>query len=122
MPEDKPYHDPAMSDSAPHKPALAVALTYDQERPPFVAATGRGVIAEQIVRIAKENDILIHEDPALVESLAMLSLGDEIPEVLYQAIAEVISFAYSLRSHEDLERLRQAVSQKAADVRQETDD
>lgn len=108
--------------AAQQKPALAVALTYDQERPPFVAATGRGVIAEQIVRIARDHDILIHEDPALVESLAMLSLGDEIPEVLYQAIAEVISFAYSLRSHEDLEQLRKAVGRKAADVQEDRDD
>lgn len=80
-----------------NKRPLAVALTYDQERAPFVSATGKGLIAEEIIRIAEENGILIHEDPALVESLALLDLGQEIPEALYIAIAEVISFAYSLR-------------------------
>lgn len=94
-----------MSEDRPHQPpALAVALTYDQERPPFVSATGQGYIAEEIVRIAEEHGILIHEDPALVRSLALLDLGQEIPEALYRAIAEVISFAYSLRSENPLEK------------------
>ncbi len=86
-----------MSDLPIHKRPLAVALTYDQEKPPFVSATGKGYIAEEIIKIAKEHGIVIHEDPALVESLALLDLGQEIPEALYRAIAEVISFAYSLR-------------------------
>ncbi len=81
-----------------HKPPIAVALTYDEERPPHVSATGRGLIAEEIIRIAKEHGVLIHEDPALVDSLIQLELGQEIPENLYKAIAEVISFAYSLRN------------------------
>ncbi|OMH30061.1 EscU/YscU/HrcU family type III secretion system export apparatus switch protein [Motiliproteus sp. MSK22-1] len=85
-------------DKQPPKPPIAVALTYDEERPPYVAASGKGLIAEQIIRIAKEHGVLIHEDPALVESLACLELGQEIPENLYKAIAEVISFAYSLRA------------------------
>ncbi len=76
---------------------MAVALTYDEQRPPHVSATGKGLIAEEIIRIAKEHGVLIHEDPALVDSLINLELGQEIPENLYKAIAEVISFAYSLR-------------------------
>ncbi|MCW8884085.1 MAG: EscU/YscU/HrcU family type III secretion system export apparatus switch protein [Motiliproteus sp.] len=82
------------------KPALAVALTYDEQSPPHVAASGRGLIAEEILRIAREHGVMIHEDPALVESLIQLELGQEIPENLYKAIAEVISFAYSLRDGE----------------------
>ncbi|MEH6625218.1 MAG: EscU/YscU/HrcU family type III secretion system export apparatus switch protein [Motiliproteus sp.] len=89
----------------PPKPAIAVALTYDEERPPHVSATGRGLIAEEIIRIAKEHGVLIHEDPALVESLIHLDLGQEIPENLYKAIAEVISFAYSLRGPEQQKTL-----------------
>lgn len=79
------------------RPPIAVALTYDQERPPFVSAKGRGLIADEILRIAREHDILIHEDPALVETLALLELGQQIPEALFKAIAEVIAFAYGLR-------------------------
>ncbi len=82
-------------------PPIAVALTYDEESPPYISATGRGLIAEQIIRIAEENGVLIHEDPALVEALVQLELGQEIPENLYKAIAEVISFAYRLRAESE---------------------
>ncbi len=88
-----------MTDTA-DKPPIAVALSYDQESAPLVSATGSGFIAEEIIAIARQHGVLIHEDPALVESLALLELGQEIPEVLYKAIAEVISFAYSLRDGE----------------------
>lgn len=79
-------------------PTSAVALTYNQQRAPYLSAKGKGLVAEEIIRIAAENGILIHEDPALVETLSLLQLGQDIPESLYRAIAEVIAFAYSLRA------------------------
>ncbi|MEH6823972.1 MAG: EscU/YscU/HrcU family type III secretion system export apparatus switch protein [Motiliproteus sp.] len=82
----------------PATPRTAVALTYDQKRAPYLSAKGKGLVAEEIIRIAAEHGIFIHEDPALVEMLALLQLGQDIPESLYKAIAEVIAFAYSLRS------------------------
>jgi flagellar biosynthesis protein len=91
-----------MNDSANNtpqgKPSNAVALTYNQQRAPYLSAKGKGLVAEEIIRIAAENGILIHEDPALVETLSLLQLGQDIPESLYKAIAEVIAFAYSLRA------------------------
>lgn len=82
---------------APRK--QAVAIKYDQEmgKAPLIVAKGMGEIAEQIIALAEENDIHIHESPELVEVLIRLELGDEIPESLYRAIAEVIAFAYSLK-------------------------
>ncbi|MEH6470208.1 MAG: EscU/YscU/HrcU family type III secretion system export apparatus switch protein [Halopseudomonas sp.] len=80
------------------KPRSAVALTYDKTRAPFLSAKGKGLVAEEIIRIAAEHGIMIHEDPTLVETLSLLQLGQDIPESLYKAIAEVIAFAYSLRS------------------------
>lgn len=90
-------HNADTSSQSRQPPAVAVALTYDRERAPYVAAKGRGDLAEAICRLAAEHEILIHEDPDLVESLARLDLGEEIPEKLYLAIAEVIAFAYSLK-------------------------
>lgn len=77
----------------------AVALKYDQkgQRAPLVVAKGMGEIAEQIIKLADEHDVHIHESPELLEVLIRLELGDEIPESLYRAIAEVIAFAYSLK-------------------------
>ncbi len=89
-----------MKQQKPDEPMQkAVALKYDhgQGRAPLVVAKGMGEIAEQIIRLAEENDIHIHESPELVEVLVRLELGDEIPEALYRAIAEVIAFAYSLK-------------------------
>lgn len=83
----------------PEKPQQAVALNYKlgEQSAPTVAAKGQGIIAEQIIALAEESGVHIHESPELVELLVRLHVGDEIPEALYRAIAEVIAFAYSLK-------------------------
>lgn len=80
----------------------AVALKYKlgEQTAPTVAAKGQGLIAEQIIALAEESGVHIHESPELVEVLIRLHVGDEIPEALYRAIAEVIAFAYGLKSQE----------------------
>jgi len=75
----------------------AVALHYDFHGAPKVSAKGSGLIAERIMQVAEENDIVIHKSPELVEVLSSLELGDEIPEALYLAAAEIIAFAHSLK-------------------------
>ncbi len=75
----------------------AVALSYDGESAPKVSASGINDIAEEIVRIAKENNVHLHDDPVLSRMLATLDLGTEIPRELYLIIAEVIAFAYYLQ-------------------------
>ena len=75
----------------------AVALTYDGKSAPFVSASGSQELAEEIIRIARENEIPIYENPQLVDILARLEVGDEIPELLYRTIAEIIAFVYMLK-------------------------
>jgi flagellar biosynthesis protein len=86
-----------MSEHDPKR--TAVALRYEQEKggAPKVIAKGRGLIAEQILALAREHEIHIHESPELIEVLIRLELGEEIPEALYRAIAEVIAFTYGLK-------------------------
>ena len=74
----------------------AVALGYDPEKDiaPKVVAKGKGLIAENILAIAKEHNIHIQEDKQLVDYLAALDLYEEIPPVLYGVIAEIMSFIY----------------------------
>lgn len=74
----------------------AVALHYDGKHAPSVVAKGSGEIARQILDIATKHKIPLHEDPALLGVLAKLDLGQEIPENLYLAVAQVIAFAYYL--------------------------
>lgn len=83
----------------PKDTGSAVALKYDPAAPgaPKVVAKGKGEIAQKIVELANEHNVHIHQSPELLEVLIRLELGDEIPESLYRAIAEVIAFAYSLK-------------------------
>ncbi len=76
----------------------AIALGYDQSKngAPKVIAKGYGELAERIISIAKENKILIKDDPLLFESLKKLETGEEIPAKLYQVIAELLAFVYKV--------------------------
>lgn len=76
------------------KSDIAVALHYDGKEAPRVTAKGQGAVARRILEIAKENDVPLQEDQHLVQVLSKIELGDEIPENLYRAVAEVIAFAY----------------------------
>jgi flagellar biosynthesis protein len=77
---------------------LAAAIKYDDSRDnaPKMTASGRGTIAERIIRIAEENGIPIKNDPDLIQVLSKLKVGTEIPVELYRAIAEILAFVYSL--------------------------
>lgn len=80
----------------------AVALTFDANTAaaPKVIAKGKGVLADNILQRAKENDIPIQEDKTLVQLLGQLDLNESIPEELYQGVAEVFAFIYQLdREH-----------------------
>jgi flagellar biosynthesis protein len=85
-----------MSEQAPRPLPVAVALRYDGTGAPRVTAKGRAEVAERIVALAREHGVPLQEEPDLVAVLASIPLGDEIPEALYRAVAEVIAFAYLL--------------------------
>jgi flagellar biosynthesis protein len=75
----------------------AVALTYEHgEFAPRVLASGKGLVAEQIIAKAKEHNIYIHESKDLVGLLMQVDLDENIPPALYQAVAEVLAWLYQL--------------------------
>lgn len=74
----------------------AAALQYDGELAPRLVAKGRGELAEQIIAVAEQHGVYLHEDPSLAAALQQLQLNQEIPRKLYVAIARVIAFAYYL--------------------------
>lgn len=80
-----------------HRPNQAVALTYDGKSAPFISASGGADLAEEILRIAREHEVPIYENADLVNILSRLEVGDEIPELLYRTIAEIIAFVYMLK-------------------------
>lgn len=80
-----------------NKNKKAVALSYkDEYNAPKVIAKGKGEIAEKILDLGKEKNIEIYEDKKLVEDLIKLDLHEEIPPELYEAVAKIILFVYSL--------------------------
>jgi flagellar biosynthesis protein len=79
------------------KPSRATALRYtDGSDAPEVVATGRGEIARKILETAEEAGVPVRRDPALVEALGKLDVGQAIPPDLYVAVAEALVWAYRL--------------------------
>lgn len=85
-----------------NSPRFAIALEYDGEQAPVVTAKGHHDIADEILKLAKQENIPVYEDKELSALLNDLDLGDHIPHSLYVVIAEVLSFAYRLSGkHKD---------------------
>ncbi|MBC7404968.1 MAG: flagellar type III secretion system protein FlhB [Cytophaga sp.] len=79
---------------------FAVALKYKEggTGAPRVVAKGADVIAAKIRELAAENNIPLLEAPPLARALyTHTELGDEIPETLYAAVAEVLAYVFQLR-------------------------
>jgi flagellar biosynthetic protein FlhB len=74
----------------------AVALKYDGSNPaPEVVAKGVDLVALKIREIAKEHGVTIVPDPPLARSLhASVEIGQQIPEELFGAVAQVLAFVY----------------------------
>lgn len=79
---------------------IAVALGYDAtiHDAPVVLAKGTGLIAEKIKEVAEEEDIPIVENKPLAQTLyKSVEVGEAIPEELYNAVAEILAYVYSLK-------------------------
>ncbi|HEX5804542.1 MAG TPA: EscU/YscU/HrcU family type III secretion system export apparatus switch protein [Azospira sp.] len=91
--------------SAPRSDALrtAVALAYrETDAAPRVVAKGRGLVAEEIIRRAKEHGVYVHESPELVSLLLQIDLDERIPPQLYVAVAELLAWLYRIERGEQL--------------------
>lgn len=79
-----------------YKQAAALKYTPGEDRAPKILALGKGVIAEKIVEKAKEHDVPLFADSYLAEVLNSLRIGDEIPEELYEVVANILVFVSNL--------------------------
>ena len=84
---------------------IAVALGYDAARDgaPRVLAKGEGLLAERIREVAMASDVPILQRPPLARSLyRLVEVGQEIPEQLYEAVAEVLAYIWRIsgKKHE----------------------
>ncbi|MDQ6620902.1 MAG: EscU/YscU/HrcU family type III secretion system export apparatus switch protein [Pseudomonadota bacterium] len=73
----------------------AVALRYsDGDAAPQIIAKGRGLMAEEIIRRAREAGIFVHESQDLAALLMQVDLDRHIPPALYTAVAELLAWIY----------------------------
>lgn len=71
----------------------AIALEYDSsEEAPKVIAAGKGKVAERILEKAEEENVPVHKDSALADTLSRLEIGEFIPPELYEVVAEILVF------------------------------
>lgn len=85
----------------------AAALQYDitSNMAPKVIAKGKGDIAKNIIKIAEKNKLPIKKDEDLIELLTKIDIGQEVPENMYKAVAEIFSFIYDLTKKNKKEHL-----------------
>jgi flagellar biosynthesis protein FlhB len=80
---------------------VAVALKYDKDKDtaPRVIVKGLDFKAERIKALARERDIPTLRNVPLAHALLRVDVGEEVPEELYDAVAEVLNFVYGLRNN-----------------------
>ena len=89
-----------LSNKNNEKRKKAVALQYKMDyTAPKVIASGSGHMAQKIIDTAKDSDVKLYQNPALVEKLSKVELGAEIPPELYEIVAQILVFV------DDLDRL-----------------
>jgi len=74
----------------------AIALNWDPylEASPKMTAKGSGLLADEIIRLARENNIPIREDRDLLQIFSQLDIGATAPPEVHTAIAEILAFIY----------------------------
>ena len=78
----------------------AVALKYERGKDlaPQVKAKGKGVVADKILALAREHGVPIEKDSTLLQALYRLDINEDIPEELYQVVAELLAFIYRMNA------------------------
>lgn len=90
-----------MNQTSPNPHQQAIALAYGAgDYAPKVVAKGRGLVAEQIIALAKEHQVFVHESKDLVALLMQVDLDQHIPPELYLAIAEILAWLYRLETEQ----------------------
>lgn len=81
---------------------LAIAIRYEEAtmQAPKITAKGQDSLALKIIEIAKEHKVPVIRNIGLAHALIDLEVGHEIPEDLYEAVAEVLNFVYQLAAEQ----------------------
>jgi flagellar biosynthesis protein len=83
-----------MTDSSRRQVAVALRYRQESDLAPRVTASGRGFVAEEILRLAFENGVKVREDAELADLLEAIEIGELIPYPAFAAVAEILSYIY----------------------------
>jgi flagellar biosynthetic protein FlhB len=84
---------------------FAVALKYDRGRmgAPQVVAKGMSLVAQKIRELAVANEVPVVEAPPLARALYRhTDIGEQVPAVLYTAVAEILAYVYQLNQYQTM--------------------
>ncbi|MBI2881393.1 MAG: EscU/YscU/HrcU family type III secretion system export apparatus switch protein [Candidatus Tectomicrobia bacterium] len=91
-----------MTENLENRAAVALRYEPEEDAAPRVTAKGRGLLADRIIELARQNGVPLRQDPGLVEILSRLELDQAIPPEAYRVVAEILAFVYTL--NEDRKR------------------
>jgi len=78
---------------------VAAALSYrDGMAAPVVVARGRGLVADEIVRRAREHGVAVQISGSLATLLMQVEIDHPIPPQLFEAVAELLAWLYRLEN------------------------
>jgi type III secretion YscU/HrpY family protein len=83
---------------------IAVAIRYEEAtmQAPQVTAKGQDAMAQTIIAIARQNQIPVVRNVSLARGLYAVEVDAEIPEQLYEAVAEVLNWIFQLAQAEEM--------------------
>lgn len=78
---------------------LSIALAYDRNRmnAPQIVAKGADAVAMRIREIAREHRVPLVENKPVARALFKVDIGREVPEEMFQAVAEILAYVYGLK-------------------------
>ena len=79
---------------------FSVAISYDRAAmdAPQIVAKGADHLAFRIREIARKHEVPIVENKPVARALYKMEVGDEVPEEMFKAVAEVLAYVYSLKN------------------------
>jgi flagellar biosynthesis protein len=98
--------------------AIAMRYDIDKDAAPVILAAGRGAFAEDILKIAEDNNIPFYEDKGLADLLLKLEVNAEVPQELYTLVAEVLAFVFRL---DQMAAKREKIFRKVQEFEEEED-
>jgi len=75
----------------------AAALEYSGTGAPKVVAKARDDYADVLVEAARASNVPVLYDARLLDYLDGVEVGQEVPEMLFESVAVILSWAYWLR-------------------------